>query len=141
MQELFIGNCCLCPKQIYDFKKLPLVTFNNGSLTFNFKPVPYALNKDGATFFVLLTDSSRMEISICKDCLSKLTDEQVKKVFADIIYTKLKRLEKENMKDEVRYKMFDRIRTLEIWSWAKCEQNIIDYLKGKNEPQHCSKQS
>ena len=94
--------------------------------------MPYQLNKDGAFLWLLLTDSSRMNVSICKDCLDKITEEQVKKIFADITFTKLKQVEEDRRSDEIKYKLFDRIRSIEVWRWAKTELEIIDYLGGRN---------
>ncbi len=131
MKILSIGNCCLCPTEIYKFRKPPFIQLSKGSLIFSFKKLPYALNEKGTTFFVLLTDGSRMEVSICKSCLNTITDEQVKNIYSDIVYTKLKALEKDRRKD-LHYKLFERIRSVEIWRWAKTEQEIIDYLGSRN---------
>lgn len=142
MQILSVGNCPCCSKQIYDFKQLPFIQFNKGSLTFNFfKRVPYQLNKDGTYFWILCTDSTRMNVSICKGCLDKLTDEQVKNIYSDIIYTKLKAVEKDRRSEDIKYKLFERIRSVEIWRWAHTEQEIINYLGTRNatEKAECQK--
>ena len=139
MQILSIGNCPLCPTQIYDFKQLPFVQFNKGSLTVNFfKRVPFKLNDNGDFLWLLLTDGSRMNVSICKSCLDKITDEQVKNIFADITHTKLKQIEKDRRGKELKYKLFDRVRSVEVYKWAKSEQEIINYLGNRNATEKVS---
>lgn len=82
-----------------------------------------------------------MNVSICKDCLEKITDEQVKKIFADITFTKLKQVEEDRRSDDIKYKLFDRIRSIEVWRYAKTELEIINYLGGRNamEKEECPK--
>lgn len=129
---LSIGNCPICSKQIYDFHKPPLFHKSQYGWTINFRSQPYKLNKDGTYLWILCTDSSRMNVSICKDCLDKITDEQVKKIFADITFTKLKQVEKDRRSDEIKYRLFERIRDIQVYIWSKDEQTLIDYLGSKN---------
>jgi hypothetical protein len=132
MKKLMIKDCPQCGKIIYDFKQLPFASMNKGSLTINFfKKIPYQLNKDGAYLWLLLTDGSRMNVSICKDCLGKITDEQVNNIFADVTYTKLKQLESEKRK-EIQYKLYNRIRSVEVYIWRLSELELIAYLGSKN---------
>lgn len=133
MRILTVRDCPLCSKIIWRFKRLPLIQFNKGSIILNFKKVPYEMNDKGSHFFILQNDGSRMQIAICKQCLETLTDVQVKQIFTDIVFTKLEAIKKDKRK-ELHYKLFDRIRQLEIFKWAKTEKEIIDYLQEiKNE--------
>lgn len=131
MKILSIGNCPICQKQIYKFNKPPLFSKSQYGWTINFKSRPYALNDDGAFLWLLLTDSSRMNVSICKDCLSKITDEQVNNIYADVTYTKLKAIEKDRRKD-LHYRLFNRIRTIEVYEWALSEVELIAFLGNRN---------
>lgn len=93
----------------------------------NWKPRPVDMNSFGAHFWILQTDSSRMAVAICTKCHASLTDEKVNHIFADIIFTKLSQIKGHTEKD---YKLFDRIRTLEVWKWFYSERLLADYLEG-----------
>lgn len=121
MKILSVGHCPLCTTEIYKKKRLPFIQYTASGAVFNFKKVPYALNDKGATFWILETSGSRMEVSICKRCLSYLTDEQVSEIYGNIIYTKLK-----TVKDT---KLYNLIRTLDVFLWRNTEKEIADYLQ------------
>ena len=130
MKILSVGRCPLCSKQIWKTKP-PSISITKSGLSIRWKFTPYEMNEHGTHFWALLTDGSRMRIAICLDCLSKLTDEQVKKIFSDITFTKLKAIEKDKRED-VKYRLFDAIRDIQIWRWSVTEQELVGYLNEKN---------
>lgn len=68
-----------------------------------------------------------MMIAICKKCFDTLTDDKVRAIYAKIIYGKLIGLK--NIKNEDRKsKLFDHIRTTEVWKWAGEEKEIVQIL-------------
>lgn len=136
MKFLTVGKCCLCPKTIWKFHRPSFISRTQYGWSLNFKKRPYELNEDGEHFWILCTDGSRMMVAICKSCLEAITDEQVKKVFSDIIYTKLEQIKKDNRGDDIKYKLFDRIRDIQVWAWARTEKEIIQYLSEKNGKEH-----
>ena len=139
MKILRVKDCPVCGIDIWDFKWLSFISFKNG-LTFNIKKVPYKQNEKYAEFWALLSNGSRMRIAICLDCLKTLTDEQVKRIFADITYTKLKAIEKDKRED-MKYRLFDAVRDIGVWRWSRTEQEIINYLDEKNDNTFRCKQS
>lgn len=128
MKTLSVGNCPICAKRIWEFKMSSPIQITANGLTVNWRPLPVRMNANGAHFWVLQTDGSRMAIAICKACLSTLTDEQVKTIFADIIFTKLSQVKGQTERD---YKLYDRIRTIEVWRWFLTEDEVRQYLKEK----------
>jgi len=140
MKILRVKDCPLCGKIIWKFYRPPIISKSNFGISINFRKLPHEQNEDGTHFWILVNDSSRMMVAICKDCLKKLTNEQVKQIFADIIYTKLEAIKKDKRK-ELHYKLFDRIRVIEVWRWGKTEKEIISYLQElKNEKINNTKQ-
>lgn len=130
MKILRVGPCPCCGVNIWKFKMPPLLQWDMNGGHINWRPRPVAMLQDGTHFWVLQTDGSRMMIAICKDCANTLTDEKVKTVFADIIYTKLKSI-KNNSPNE--YKLFDKIRTTEVWKWFLTEKELVDYMRDKTQ--------
>lgn len=111
---------------IFRLKMPNIIEWDRHGGRVNWKPRPVDMTSEGAHFWILQTDSSRMAVAICKHCKSSLTDEQVKKIFSDIIFTKLSGIKGNTDKD---YKLFDRIRTIEVWRWFNSEQEIVAYLE------------
>lgn len=141
MKILSIGNCPLCSKRIWSFKKPSFISKTPYGWSLNLKSVPYELNEDGCHFWLLLTDSTRMMVAICKSCLSNITGDQVKQIFADITYTKLKAIEKDK-RIQLHYKLFDRVRTIEVVTYAETEKQIIEFIESiKNGKEHNSTKS
>ena len=121
-----VGRCPLCQAVIWKYRRKGL-KIEYGAMSIDFVSRPYAMNELGREFWILSTDGSRMRVAICKDCLEHLDTAKVKRVFDDIIYTKLEHLKK--LKDEVKkYGMFRYYRQLDIWHWAKEEKDIVGYL-------------
>lgn len=132
MKILSVGKCPLCETQIWKTKP-PFISITKSGINFKWKSTPYDLNEYGTHFWALLSDGSRMRIAVCKNCLKTLTNEQVKKIFADITYTKLKVIEKDKRED-VKYRLFDAIRDILVWRWSVSEKDIVEYLNAK---EHC----
>ena len=133
MRILTPKNCPFCKTRIYRFKRLPYVHIRKGGISFNFRQVPVAANGDYAQFFILQSNGSRMRVACCKECVDKLTDESVRFVFADIVYTRLKQLKP----GKYEYDMFDNTRVMEVHMWNKDEQVLINYLKALKNGQEC----
>jgi hypothetical protein len=130
MKILTIGACPLCKKNIWKFKRPSFLSKTIYGWSINFKNTPYELNELGTHFWLLLSDGTRMRVAICKDCLKHITGDQVKQIFADITYTKLKAIEKDK-RINIQYKLFDRVRTIEIVTYAENEQDIINFIESK----------
>ena len=133
MKKLGVGPCPCCGVRIYDFRMPPIVQWDRHGGRINWRKKPVCLDNNGTTFWILQTDSSRMEVSICKDCILRLTDEIVKVIFVDIIYTKLSQIKG---KDEKAYKLYDRIRTIEVWRWFFKEKDLGEYLEAHSAKEH-----
>lgn len=130
MKKVSIGPCPVCNRNIHKFHYFLRITKEGVNIFF--KRRPYAMKENARHFWVLETTGSRMMIAICDDCFQSLTDTQVKEVYARIIYTKLESLKDIKDKDK-RLRLFDRIRTTEVWKWAGEEKEIIQELnKVKN---------
>ena len=131
MKKVSIRPCIICGENIWKYKRLPFIQFSKEGITINFRKRPYELNENGEHFWILETTGSRMMVAVCKQCKTTLDDEKVKKAYADIIYTKLIALK--GMKEDRLYKLFDHIRTAEVWAWAKTEAEVVQILnKNKN---------
>ncbi len=129
MKKVSIGPCPICGINVWKYKRLPLFQLSKEGIKINFGKRPYELNKNGEHFWILETTGSRMMVAICKQCKATLTDEKVKRAYADIIYTKLEALK--DIKDKNRKaKLFDVIRTKEVWAWAGSEAEIVQILNG-----------
>ncbi len=126
MKKVSIGPCIICQKNIWKHRYLPPFQFSKEGIRINFGKRPYELNEDGDHFWILETTGSRMQVAICKECKATLDDDKVKKAYADIIYTKLITLK--GIKGDRLYKVFDVIRTKEVWAWANNEAMIIQIL-------------
>jgi len=125
MKKATIGPCPCCGKNIWKFWYLFKIT--KEGINIFFKRRPYALKDNGRHFWVLETTGSRMMIAICKKCFDTLTDDKVRAIYAKIIYGKLIGLK--NIKNEDRKsKLFDHIRTTEVWKWAGEEKEIVQIL-------------
>jgi hypothetical protein len=100
MRILSVKDCPVCGEIIYKFKQFPLFEKTPNGISINIFKRPYELNEKGRYFWVLETTGSRMMVSICKDCFRQLDDIQVKRIYSDIVYTKLKQIEKMHDKDK-----------------------------------------
>lgn len=132
MKILTIGACPLCGMQIWDFKRLPFIQISKACIAFNFRRVPTGMKDNGRHFWILQSNGSRMMVAICKDCFKNLTDEKVREIFANIIYTKLKQTENEG------WQVFDTLRVIEVFKWFGSEREVADYLKGYSNEKACS---
>jgi len=140
MKILTVGNCPLCEKVIYKKTRPAIISKTIYGWSFNFKRKPYKLNEQGVEFWLLLTDGTRMRVAICKECLKGITREQESRIFADITYTKLRAIEKDKRK-HLQYKLYDRVRTIEVWGSANTEQELVNYLKEHDAKEHSIKRS
>lgn len=130
MKKVSIGPCPVCGKSIW--KYWYLFRANKDGVSIFFKRRPYKMNEHGRHFWILETTGSRMMVAICKECFKNITDDIVQKIHADIIYTKLESLKKIKDKGK-RYRLFDHIRTTEVWKWAETELGVVQELnKAKN---------
>ena len=89
-----------------------------------FPAVPKEFNEHGRHFWVLQDNGQRMMIAICNECFDNMTMEMARDIFSDVVYTKLAYAVKKGRK------MFDHIRTQEVFQWFGSEQEINKYLKG-----------
>ena len=133
MKKMFVGPCPICDKRIFNFKMPPIFQWNEEGGRINWRRRAFEMNAEGTHFWILQSDGSRMMVAVCRRCLLTLNDEQVKKIFADIIYTKLSSVKGDSEKD---YKLFDRIRTIEVWKWFYNETELVAYLEEKNAEEH-----
>lgn len=133
MKKLTVKDCPICGLIIWKFKMPPFIEWDENGGRINWKKRPYEMHSGGTHFWVLQTDSSRMMIAICKSCLLILDDEKVKRIFADIIFTKLSMIKGGTEKD---YKLFDRIRTIEVWKWFYNEAEVVEYLETHGAKEH-----
>lgn len=130
MNLVKIGPCPVCGVNIWKYRRR-IFDVKDNSIIISFKRVPYEQNEKGRHFWVLLSDGSRMMIAICKDCFHGLTLAMVKDIINDIIYTKLERIKKYKGEKRKKYILFDRIRTLEMVTWAGEEKEIVGYINEK----------
>ena len=130
MKIMQVKDCPLCGKIIWNFKFPKIIDFSGGTLSISFRPRPYKMNEHGRHFWILENTTSRMRVAICKQCFETLTNEQVKQMYTDLIYTKLKQIENDkNLDEEKRYKLFNAVRGLEMFKWAGTEEEIVKYLE------------
>lgn len=128
MKKVQIKDCPLCGKIIWKFIRPKIVSITPYGIAFSFKRRPVELNEYGRHFWFLLTDGSRMMVAICGECLETLTDEQAKQIFADITFAKLEAIKKDKRK-HLHYRLFDRIRTVELLKWFVTEGEVVNYIK------------
>ena len=132
MRKVSVGPCPLCYKNIWKYRRPKLINLSRGALVICLQKIPYEQTDEGTHFWVLLTDSTRMRIAICKSCLSILSDDHVKQIFADITYTKLEAIKKDKrLTEDRRYKLFDRVRTIEVWKWAKKTGRVFNLTRSE----------
>ena len=131
MRKLSVGDCPLCSKVVWKFMRPSFISKTIYGWSINFKKRPYEMNEHGTHMWFLLTDGTRMRVAICKECLKNITSDQVKQIHADIVYTKIKAIEKDKRK-HLHYKLFDRVRGVEVFMYAETEQEIINRLKEIN---------
>lgn len=135
MKKLEVKDCPLCGEVIWKRKMLPLIQHKKWTLIFNFfKIVSTEMNNRGTHFWLLLSDSSRMRVAVCKRCCEIMDDKKAKEIFSYITYTKLK------LAENGKWESYDYLRTLEVFRWFKTEKEVIEYLKeyNKNASKHNS---
>ena len=134
MKKVSIGPCPLCNKRIWKFVRPAFINFSKGIFSMAFKKLPYEQNDEGTHVWFLQNDRSKMRVAICTSCLEELNDEKVKMIFSDIIFTKLKVIENDKrLTEEKRYKLFDRIRDITVFKWARTEKELDNYLMHKEQ--------